>query len=231
MKLKEIFKYRKRDNQHELGEWYVGWKSKGFCLKYTNHGYEDRNAQLNITLFGWHFLIRLPWKCSEDEQWNEEKDYGIYTFEDSIYFRWGHKTKSWDIPFKSFGSAVRWDLYTGPKDLHPKHWNIDDWKPYNKKEMRPEKQATTWDYIWIDKYDGKEIPCIFYVEEMEWRRKWLKWTSFGNLIKRSVAVEFSEEVGARKGSWKGGVMGISFKMLPGEHPYECMRRSNIEQNF
>ena len=66
---------------------------------------------------------------------------------------------------------------------------------------------------------------------MEWRRKWLKWTSFGNLIKRSVAVQFSEEVGARKGSWKGGVMGIGFKMLPGEHPYECMRRSNTEQNF
>jgi hypothetical protein len=69
------------------------------------------------------------------------------------------------------------------------------------------------------------------VEEMEWRRKWLKWTSFGNLIKRSVAVQFSEEVGPRKGSWKGGVMGISFKMLPDEHPYECMRRSNTEQNF
>ena len=123
MKLKEIFKYRKRDTQHELGEWYVGWKSKGICLKYTNHGYEDRNAQLNISLFGWHSLIRLPWKCSEREQWNEEKDYGVYTFEDTIYFQWGHKTKSCDIPFKSFGSAVRWDLYTGPKDLHPIHWS------------------------------------------------------------------------------------------------------------
>ena len=33
MKLKEIFKYRKRDTQHEIGEWYVGWKSSVLAVK------------------------------------------------------------------------------------------------------------------------------------------------------------------------------------------------------
>ena len=32
--------------------------------------------------------------------------------------------------------------------------------------------------------DGNVVPCKFWVEEMEWRRKWLRWTKMFSLTKR-----------------------------------------------
>jgi len=44
-------------------------------------------------------------------------------------------------------------------------------------------------------------------------------------------VKFSDEVGERTGSWKGGVIGTGSEMRPGESPEQCLRRMERERKF
>lgn len=77
-------------------------------------------------------------------------------------------------------------------------------------------------------YDGEEIEVSTNIEEREWRfgEGWFKWLSLFRrpMIKRVLNLEFSAEVGPEKGSWKGGTLGHSIEMLPGELHEEAFRR-------
>lgn len=77
-------------------------------------------------------------------------------------------------------------------------------------------------------FDGEQLTAITHIEEREWRRgegwfKWLAWITQPK-ISRSLSITFSGETGRRKGSWKGGTIGTSISMLPGEtHDMAFMR--------
>jgi hypothetical protein len=77
-------------------------------------------------------------------------------------------------------------------------------------------------------FDGDQLTATTRIEEREWRfgeRKW-KWLSLFRKpkIRRSLDVRFSGETGKRKGSWKGGTIGHSIDMLPGELHEAAFRR-------
>ncbi|WP_137921678.1 hypothetical protein [Hydrogenophaga sp. 2FB] len=80
----------------------------------------------------------------------------------------------------------------------------------------------------FDDYDGKRIRATCRVEEREYRHGegWFKWLSLfrSRRICRSLSLEFSEEVGPEKGSWKGGTTGHGIDMLPDESPEAAFRR-------
>lgn len=86
---------------------------------------------------------------------------------------------------------------------------------------------------WEDECDSPKwgIPTTIYVEEREWRPKWLKFTKLFSLVRRTIDVHFSREVGARKGSWKGGTIGCGYDMKPDETPLDCLKRMEVERNF
>lgn len=69
------------------------------------------------------------------------------------------------------------------------------------------------------------------VEEREWRWRWLAWLPFPRRIQRSIDVRFSDEVGERAGSWKGGCVGCGYTLLSDETPEECLRRMESERKF
>lgn len=77
-------------------------------------------------------------------------------------------------------------------------------------------------------FDGEIIDCKTRIEEREWQcgTGWFKW--LGKLkmpiIHRSLDLDFSKEIGRRKGSWKGGTTGHSIEMLPGELHESAFRR-------
>lgn len=66
------------------------------------------------------------------------------------------------------------------------------------------------------------------VERRTWHRKWFPWVE---KIHTTIAVEFSDEVGEKTGSWKGGVVGSAYQMLPNETPEQCLRRMEKEREF
>lgn len=77
-------------------------------------------------------------------------------------------------------------------------------------------------------FDGEEIECRTRIEEMEWHKGngWFKWLRFITKpnIRRYLDLDFSKETGRRKGSWKGGTMGHSIEMLPGEFHEAAFKR-------
>lgn len=79
---------------------------------------------------------------------------------------------------------------------------------------------------------------VRHVERMMWVRKFAKWRLFrwlirpewwpGKKVRETVEVEFANEMGSERGSWKGGVIGTGFEMKPNESPEECIRRKQCE---
>lgn len=77
-------------------------------------------------------------------------------------------------------------------------------------------------------FDGEALTAMTKVEEREWRfgEGWFKWLSLFRRpkIRRSLDLWFSGETGKRKGSWKGGTIGHSIDMRPGELHEAAFRR-------
>ena len=226
--------FKKRCDQYEIKEWYVGWHSWKFEITYRSRGYDYENAELHISMFGWHSMFRLPWKHKQMDWYREEKKYGLAVFEKTLYAYWGWHCKSWEFPFLTYGSAVRWDRYKGSTDAYfydsmlTASWETH---PYKMKYQGGCQNPTTWTYDYTDPYDGAVVPCRFWVEEMEWRPKWLKWTKKFAKVRRYIEVEFSQEMGSRKGTWKGGTLGCGYQILPDEHPMDCIKRMEREYKF
>lgn len=80
----------------------------------------------------------------------------------------------------------------------------------------------------IDDHDGQRIKATTRIQEREWHfgTKWCKWLSWFRkpMVRRSLDIEFSSEVGTEKGSWKGGLIGTGIEMLPGELHESAFRR-------
>ena len=77
-------------------------------------------------------------------------------------------------------------------------------------------------------FDKEIITAKTKITEREWRfgEGWFKWLSLfrKSKIQRSLDLQFSAEVGLEKGSWKGGTIGHSIEMLPGELHEAAFRR-------
>lgn len=87
----------------------------------------------------------------------------------------------------------------------------------------------TYDYT--DSYDGTKLQAKVSVKEREWRMRWLKWTRLFSKTKKTIEVNFSEEVGKEKGSWKGGVTGCGYDLRENETPLEALRRMERDRKF
>lgn len=132
------------------------------------------------------------------------------------------KSKCYFLPWKNW-RHVRFSLY----DLDGKlFWNEGEKERF---EVRWAVQAACPTVSFeFDDYDGKRIQATTRIEEREWRfgEKAFKWLSLFRKprIQRSLNIDFSEEVGPEKGSWKGGTVGHSIDMLPGELHEDAFRR-------
>jgi len=95
------------------------------------------------------------------------------------------------------------------------------------RERAIEDAVPTRSFAFTD-FDGELINVTTKIEEREWRfgTGWFKWLSLFRKPKiiRSLDLRFSAETGKRKGSWKGGTVGHSIEMQPGELHEAAFRR-------
>lgn len=84
-------------------------------------------------------------------------------------------------------------------------------------------------------FDGEELTARTRIDEGEWRfgTGWFKWLSVFRAprVCRSLDIRFSNETGKRKGSWKGGTIGHSINMRPGELHEPAFRRYCTEHEM
>lgn len=99
----------------------------------------------------------------------------------------------------------------------------DDWQA--RKAIEAACPAAVFEF---EDDDGQRIKATCRVQEREWRfgTGWFRWLSLFRAprIRRSLDLDFSDEVGPEKGSWKGGILGTGIEMLPDETPEDAFRR-------
>ena len=190
---------------------------------------------LPLVLFGWGTLyIRLPIKTGIQDC--ESAAWGFNYHGNTIWiyiggggnFSGGKKWKTFTMPWEYtwvrtsllLSDQKSWEHETPKKR---ESFYTDKWKDPNVVFIK------TLPYL--DKYDNTSLLATIRVEEREWRRRFLKWTKMFSKTRKTIAIEFSSEVGKRKGSWKGGCVGCSYDILPGETPFECLKRMEKERKF
>lgn len=235
----------KRDDEYDQDAWYVGWHDWQFELTYEECGYEEGNGELHISLLGWHSVFKMPWKSKrfpygdcDAPQWGiaiHNNTFWIYKGGDG---NWGGGSKwwTWDLPFFT-SEHIRHQVECNLGDDRVKSLVMVDSDKIEKQQgdkyipLKEHPLVNKYHYDYKDSYDGSIVPCTYWVEEREWRRKWLKWTKLGRTVNRYIEIEFDGEVGKGKGSWKGGCVGCSYNLLPGETPEECIKRMERERKF
>ena len=214
------------------------WKSKIFNITYSVCGYFRPYPEINISMFGYYFCFVIPFR----NNWTNECDppqYGIAIHNDTFWVYLGGKgnmgggTKwwTWDLPFFTL-NHVRHEVecnIDGQIKLVPAKSLETTGKDYI--PLKDNKLVNIHKYDYTDSYDNMVIPCVYWVEEREWRPKWLTWTSKFKKVRKYIEIEFSDEVGKKKGSWKGGCIGCSYDMLENETPEQCIKRMEKERKF
>lgn len=155
--------------------------------------------------------------------------YGRGTNDSSTEQRWG-----WFLPWRSWRHVRRsfYDLTgehfaTLPERSGRAKLGQAAWRNQWEVERAIEDACPTIEFTFKD-FDGEQLTVAARIEEREWR--WgegkFKWLSLFRRpkVRRSLDLRFSGETGKRKGSWKGGTIGHSIDMLPGELHEAAFRR-------
>lgn len=189
-------------------------------------------------LFGWGKLfIHLPIKTGVQDC--ESAAWGFNYHDNTVWFyiggggnfEGGKKWKTFNMPWyhewyrtSTLLSDLTW--YHEKKGFR-KNYKGNDYGSYD--WIKENRWKDTVPYT--DNYDGTIVNATISVEEREWRMNWLYWCPLFNKIRTTINVEFDQEIGSRKGSWKGGTIGCGYNLLPNETPYECLVRMQKEREF
>lgn len=200
---------------------------------------ESPGCHLRAAIAGLTMIVELPpivwpWRKKIKAGWDQEtikrlgrdwyydehpREYGFSLSDGHFMLYLGAQThdsvttqsKSWFLPWTQW-RFVRYTLYGLDNELlYESSTNSGSWEA--------KKSIPKAVFLFKD-YDGKEIQAETLIEQMEWKfgEGWFKLLSVfrKRKISRSLDISFSEEVGPEKGSWKGGTVGHSIEMLPGE---------------
>ncbi len=236
----------------DLGARDPQWRPLSVVLD-SGDGDEHPGCALMLRAFGWTLRVRLPqiiqpyreWIDTSKDAWangrkgfwdSHPNEYGFRCSDGFFQLFLGPQTndstttKSWSkfLPWTQW-RHVRYSLY----GLSGEHFYTEldatcarGIERYNAQEKARHGVAKA--VFSIVDFDGQRIRVTTYIEEREWLKgtgsfKWLSWF-VRPMVKRSLDLSFDKELGPEKGSWKGGTLGHSITMLPGELHEAAMRR-------
>lgn len=191
---------------------------------------EDGSASLRFHAAGCTFLVALP------SIFPIGREYGAFAAESNVHIRYGRQTMDssteqsacWSIPWLTW-RHVRHSIY-GLRGEHIADEIERDWRKWF--AVCDACPSESFDF---DDFDGERIVATTRIEEHEWRlgTRWCKWLSIFRAprISRSLDIRFSKETGPKKGSWKGGTVGHSIEMRPGELHESAFRRYCAEHQM
>lgn len=229
-----------------------------FILSSAEEDYPGCNMRMSA--FGHTFIVELPaiikpyrekveaksWdaatieRLGRDWYWNvDRRQYGFSVADGFLQVFLGRQThdssttQQWSkfLPWKQW-RFIRHSMY----GLNGDHFwtqlarERGDWRA----AMDAKEQCPSVSFAFND-FDGEPIVATTIIEEREWKfgEGWFKWLSLFRRpkVSRSLDIRFSKETGKRKGSWKGGTVGHSIEMLPGELHEAAFRRYCAENQM
>lgn len=243
--MKERFSHELPKWMRWLGIWRInrdsidfrwGYFAPQFGLQFViqRGSYFKQNYAILFT-FGWGtFKIYLPFKTSLPEGCDMPRyGFGVHYNRlwlyaggeyDSSYGQMKNSSISWELPFLS------WEY-----DFHKMMDKQGTWH-YVGRGKTPWEFAKTDAYTEVHPYKyqlkcGKvqDVNATCTLHEMQWHRKWF---SFLRKTRTYIDIEFSDEIGERSGSWKGGCTGCSWDLTKDNMNIEqALRRMEAERIF
>lgn len=175
-----------------------------------------------LDLFG--YLIPLPFMdrwCYEPHEIMES--WGFTTCDRTIQLRWGRRCKVVYLPWDFTHIKTEYQDLLGGWFVSSKRYDPDE-----------ESYRARFEYPYTYTLKNGEVQhrtAEVKVSRSEWRWRCLKWLPLFAKKRTYIDVQFSDEVGERTGSWKGGTIGCSYEMRPGETSEDTLRRMEREREF
>lgn len=232
-------------------EWQFFSKHIGFALTMNfGSGEDDNGITLHIAI---PFLVSFFFIISGVCRTRKERHTGIAIHGGAIWFYilpmtmesnsddpWWAKTYCWNFPWtldwysteilehKAFVPCLQGTVWIDRKGDKTGGTRSLKWK---QQDEAAASVSDEHDYTYVLK-NGKtqHVRAKIHVTRMTWKARWYP------LIPRiksstSIDVRFSDEVGERAGSWKGGCIGCSYEMKHGETPWDTLKRMEQERKF
>lgn len=208
-----------------------------FAFEFILHrgGYFDQHYAISIAP-GWSKLhFKLPFKTKLKEGCDLPQ-YGIAIHDKTFWIYiggeydedWGQCQNSWiawDLPFVSYTFDGHWI-----QDKNREWVKMDRGMGVDFIQFREEYAYTeTHPYTYTlrsGEIQNRTAKCT--VEMRKWHRKWFPFLKKESKV---IDIEFSDKVGERTGSWKGGCTACSYEMLPLESISEALKRMERERKF
>ena len=196
------------DRGGEIAYIHFGWRAPHFTFEIPSDWHEYRRAWFCISLLFCRVGFSFAWrgKVVADDGQCSGPTYGFYFMDGRLVIRYGKTTSRAMTGYKSFDMPWQW-----------RHqWSHD----------HGDKISLPYTYVLKSGEVQRRTATIQHGQTL-WLRPWLPWRKLADAIN----VEFSDEVGERTGSWKGGTLGCGYTMRKGETPVECLRRMERERKF
>jgi hypothetical protein len=208
------------------------------ALSLGNYG----RPHLHVAVPGIEVFFRLPhWRIlhhlTRGPNDMERRGYGFswrwgQDWQGDIHWQWGKRSGIRSMPwgwnkqkgdYRSEYLAIDGQWYS--RDVFP-----HEWVPDEDRGPAPAKVSEPYPYLTNrGKFQG-DITATAHME-----RTHMIYRVFGIAAKRvtkhSISVSFDKEVGSERGSWKGGAVGCSYDMKPGETISETIHRMRRERSF
>ena len=137
--------------------------------------------------------------------------------------------KGWSrhLPWTQFRTTA-FRLYDDKNELHYEIKNEKGLKGMDYFDhLRQAKDQCPPVVFLLRDYDGTEVRAKTVIEESIYKRGegWFKWLSWftPNRVYRRLDIEFDQETGTEKGSWKGGTIGLSTDASDGKTHYQAIK--------
>lgn len=192
---------------HEIA--YLSLGLQGLCaeIEFPSDWHEQRRAWVRLGFGLFRVSFSFPWsRVVPDEYQCSGPTYGFTFFDDGLQLHWGKCKGTRDDPMTIVSMPWQWR--------------------HRERKVLSEPEQHPYRYV-LRSGDVQERTATIKAESRLWLRPWLPFRR----LSRYIDIEFSDEVGERSGSWKGGVLGCSYEMQRGERPVDALRRMERERVF
>lgn len=176
-----------------------------------------------------NMLIRtLPARENGRRFDDRDRGWGWSILDRSLNFKWGLKSIYWNLPFITTECEASQILSLSRNRVVFHERSGRFLEEYKAREESINANSASFPYIYeLNNGERQEVTAKVHVTRHIRRRKW---TPFRKNYD-SIWVEFSDEVGPERGSWKGGCTGCGWTMRKGETVRACLRRMESERRF